>query len=104
MWQFIWQLAGLLVGGLITLVVSWYFYKRAGDELRAEADKIRRLNDFICTGLEQAGLAKFRRNKDGEISAMYIELKTAGPFKIHGTATLTADKKAEDSETPRNAG
>lgn len=100
--QFIGTITGVIIGGLITWVVAWLYYKKAGDELKIEADRIRRLSTFICDALEQAGLTAFKRNKDGEIAAQYVELRATGRIKLGGTGTLTVDKRAEDSETPRD--
>ncbi len=102
MWEFIWGFVALIIGALVTWLCSRYYYKRAGDELRIEADRIRRLSTFICDALEQAGLTAFKRNKEGEIAAQYVELRATGRIKLGGTGTLTVDKRAEDSETPRD--
>jgi hypothetical protein len=100
MLQFIGTIVGVIVGGLITWLVSRYFYKRAGDELRIEADRIRKLSNLICRALEQAELAEFKSDKDGGISSLYVNLKAVGGGKSGGSATLTVDKKADDSKTP----
>jgi hypothetical protein len=34
---------GTLVGGLITWIVAYWYFKRSGDELRAEAKELRKL-------------------------------------------------------------
>jgi hypothetical protein len=36
-------LVGIVVGGLITWLVSYRYYKKAGDELRHEAESLRKL-------------------------------------------------------------
>jgi hypothetical protein len=37
----------VLVGGLITWVASYVYYKKAGDELRSEVDKLRGLAELV---------------------------------------------------------
>ena len=100
MWEFIWSLVGLIIGALITWLCSRYYYKRAGDELRVEADRIRKLSNLIGHALEQRGPVEFKRDDNGEITSIYVKLACTGGGKSGGTATLTVDKKAKDSETP----
>ena len=46
---------GVLIGALITWLLAWYYYKRAGDELRVEADKLQHTNEMILRWLEVDG-------------------------------------------------
>ena len=32
---------GIVLGGLITFLASWFFYRRASEDLRQEADELR---------------------------------------------------------------
>ena len=45
----------LLIGAGITWIVSWHYYKRAGDELKIEADKLQHVNEMILRWLEVDG-------------------------------------------------
>ncbi len=36
---------GVLIGGLITWGVAWLYYKRAGDQLIAESNKLKQATD-----------------------------------------------------------
>lgn len=99
MWQFIGTIAGVVIGGLITWLVAWLYYKKAGDELKTETGRIRKLNNLICRGLEQAKLAEFGRDKDGEISGIYVNLKVSGGGKSGESATTAVDRKPEAPET-----
>ena len=38
---FIYSVAGIIIGGLITFFVSRHYYQRASEELRSEAEKLR---------------------------------------------------------------
>jgi hypothetical protein len=94
-------LVGVLLGGLITWWFARGYYKKAGEELKIEAGKIRKLAKLICRGLEEAGLAEFSRDKDGEPSGIYINLKASGVRSKSGVrGTLTVDRKSEAPETP----
>ena len=99
MWQFllqhmgqlVGQLIGVFIGGLVTFVVSWLFYKKAGNELREEAAAIRKVNHLLCLALERAGMAEFKRNDKGEMTGLYVPLK--GTFRVGSqmTGKLTTD-------------
>jgi hypothetical protein len=56
----------VVVGGIIAWVCAWYYYKRAGDELRDESVRLRRKIDDVLIGLERAGLVHLKRGVDGE--------------------------------------
>lgn len=45
----------VLIGAAITWLVSWYYYKRAGDELKIEAERLQRTNEMILRWLEVDG-------------------------------------------------
>ena len=64
---------GILVGGAITALFSWYFYKRAGDELREEAAKLRHSTDLITRGLQDLGVEYIRDEESGEFKALVVK-------------------------------
>lgn len=45
----------VLIGAGVTWLVSRHYYKRAGDELKNEADKLRHVNEMILRWLEVDG-------------------------------------------------
>ena len=92
MWEFMLQFVAVLAGAFVTWLCSRYYYKRAGDELRTEADRIRKLSNLIGSALEQRGPVEFKRDDKDEITAIYVPLKATGGGKSGGTATLTVDK------------
>lgn len=44
---FVSVLTGAAVGAAITWYFAWLYYRKAGDELKAEAEKLRRATDLI---------------------------------------------------------
>lgn len=68
-------LFGVLIGGLITWAVSYYYYVRAGNELRDEATKIRRLLALQLEVDEEQGLAEFVKDEHGEPKGRARHLK-----------------------------
>jgi len=70
----------MAIGALITWWVSKYYYEKAGKELESEASELKNLNTLILRAMENAGLAKFNRDKNGDIKGMVINLSA----KIEG--------------------
>jgi hypothetical protein len=80
--QVIEQAMGVLLGGIITWLVSRYYYKRAANELCQEAAKlreetieIRRLTNIILRGLHNAGICEVKW-QDGNPVGLVIKLRT----------------------------
>jgi hypothetical protein len=71
----------VILGGIITWFLAWYYYKRAGEELRHEAEKLRKLNSMILIALEKQGWVKLNRDKDGNITGFLFEY--AGNIPLH---------------------
>jgi hypothetical protein len=46
-------LFGVLIGAAVSYFVSWYFYQEAADELKDEAEELRRHTTLIMRGLEE---------------------------------------------------
>jgi hypothetical protein len=44
-----------LAGAIVTWLVGWRYYKRAGDELKAEAAHLQRTSELILRWLELRG-------------------------------------------------
>jgi hypothetical protein len=63
-------LGGVLFGGLIT----WFYYKRSGNELATEAARLRRLSTIILNVMEDAGFVRLNRKESGEIQGRVIPL------------------------------
>lgn len=89
-------IANILVGALITWFLARYYFKKAGNELKEEADKLRKLNILMLRALEEAGLAKFNRNENNEIIGLVINLSAVGTMGDI-TGNLTAKKIEKDS-------
>jgi hypothetical protein len=56
-----------LIGMAGTWFFAWFYYKRAGDELRDEAKELKRLNEMVLRGLEEANFVTLRCNGNGTI-------------------------------------
>jgi hypothetical protein len=70
---FLYAVAGIVVGGFISFLLSRYYYQRAGEELRAESRELRRLTSLILHGLEEARLIDLSYDEEtGEIRDLIL--------------------------------
>jgi hypothetical protein len=84
-----------LVGGVVTWLVAWYYYKRAGDELLAESKKLKLASDLILYKLQYPDTpTQLRRNDSGEVVGLIVEMSAhaAGSSTVAGSTT---SKKTE---------
>ncbi len=88
---FIYAIAGIVVGGVITFLVSRYYYQRASEELRAEAERLRqeseRLHDITLRMLQTisgGGQVEVNRDEEGR------------PTGVHHRITITDQIGLED--------
>ena len=88
-------LASILSGAAITWLVSWWYYRRAGNELRAEAAEPRRLTTLILRALEDGGIAKLNRDDAGKIVGLVLQLRAAGVAASSGSAVLSVKRSSE---------
>lgn len=65
--------AGVLLGGAITLVVSWVSYVKAARELRTETERLRRQNDAIFGAVLNPNAKKTATYQDGVLSGVIVE-------------------------------
>ena len=56
---------GIVVGGLITFVASWLFYRRASEDLRQEAALLRHYTDALAGLIEKATGKEMPRDEKG---------------------------------------
>jgi phosphatidylglycerophosphate synthase len=67
----------VLIGAAVTAFFSWFYYQRASEELRTEAERLRRHTTLIMRGLEEAGLVEYNQDEQGEITGIVIKLSGA---------------------------
>jgi hypothetical protein len=109
--DFLLALVGILIGGAITAFVSRYYYQRASQDLREEADKLVRKTedvrlyvDALISYLEAAGQAKVTR--DAEDRPIKVQFLRGGgiasaPSVGGGTITQTQPEEPEESGPPQ---
>lgn len=93
-------LESMLVGALITWVVAWWYYKRAGDELRQEAKDLKNATNTILA---------FLANRDAEVGVIQDSKgnPTSGAVGVKGeargtsTSSATGKSKASAESAPK---
>ena len=73
----------VLLGGAITGVFSWYYYQRASEELRREAERIRHYLHMALRVLQaQSGGHKFTIRYDEQGEPVWVDYHTATSDQI----------------------
>lgn len=95
------MLGGILFGGLIT----WFYYKRSGDELAKEAARLRHLSTIMLNAMEDAGLVKLNRAESGEIKGRVVPLSAIfeGGTQMFGELQVTKAEKARVQPIPMSS-
>jgi hypothetical protein len=66
-------LISMTVGAAITWLVAWFYYKRAGDELREEAKALRSATDAILYIQQNPGAkVEVKRDEQGRVLGLIV--------------------------------
>lgn len=84
-------LLGIIVGGYITYRASKEYYEKASKELNEQSQKLLSVNNLILRALEEADLAEYTKDEDGNIIGLVIKLKQS--INASTTASAKATKK-----------
>jgi hypothetical protein len=85
----------VLAGGAISGVISWYYYKRAGDELRDQAANLQHYTSVVLRVLEDAGYHVPRNNPDTREPLDWVEKRLRIVSQVRA-------KQADGGEEPRS--
>lgn len=88
----------LLLGVFGTWFCAWYYYKKAGDELKLEAKKLRETTSLILAFLEnkEHGIT-VKRNEIGEPVGLIVDMSATLKGTSKMTGVLTDASKKIDS-------
>ena len=85
----------VVVGGLITWLVSWVYYKRAGNELRDEAASLRAATNAILYIQQNPGAkVEVQRDGKGDIAGLLVNIEG------HATVSFIARGSLTDANGP----
>ncbi len=78
---------GTAIGGAITWFVSRWYYRRASNELSAEADQIRQLTILMLRGMEAANWVEFNHDEQGKPVGIVFKASGGGTLGLSGELT-----------------
>lgn len=88
-------LISIFVGAVITWMAAWFYYKKAGDDLKAEAALLRKANMAVVYMLEHPD-ADIEVRQDGAGNPIGLNVSTAAHFESGATARgVGADARTE---------
>lgn len=87
--DFIYTLAAVFIGGIITLLVSKYYYKSASKDLKGEVSKLEKLSNMILRVMEDEGWVELNIDKQGNIQGFVRKLSGSSHGKSGANGKLT---------------
>ncbi len=78
-----------ILGALIGWAVSHYYYLKALNDVKADAEERRRVEDLVLRGIESVGNIKYSRDESGKVVGVVIELKGSASASATATGDLT---------------
>ena len=80
---------GTLLGALIGWGISHFYYLKALDDVKADAEERRRVEELVLRGIESVGNIKYSRDESGKVVGVVIELKASAAASATATGDLT---------------
>lgn len=91
-------IAGVIIGAVITWAVAKRYYMKASKDLKKEAEDLRKLNILMIRAMEEAGLAKFNRDSNGNLIGLIFDaslsLSTSSATSV--SAELSGGKQKDN--------
>lgn len=83
-------IVSMIVGALITWAVAWFYYKRAGDELRQESMALRSATDAILYIQQNPGAkVEVRRDEQGRVLGLIVSIQGKASITFSARGTLS---------------
>jgi hypothetical protein len=83
-------LFSLFVGAAITWFFAWYYFKCAGDELKAEAKSLHAATSTIAYLLEHPDAkTEVQRDGQGRVTGIVVNISGTASMSFTSSATLT---------------
>ena len=82
------DLCFLAVGALVTWWASYRYYIKASQRLTTEASELKRFNELILRGLENADIMSLNRDEKGNIIGLNVTVKVHDTIMVHDVAKV----------------
>jgi hypothetical protein len=92
-WSIIEVGVGVVAGGFL----NWLFSLRSSQELRREAERLRRHTNLILRAMQNAGLAEIKWNEHGEPEGLLISLSGVATGRSGSSGDLTVGGDGDPS-------
>jgi len=83
----------LMLGGLITFLVSRYYYKRASEELKRETESLHKNTILILRGLKENGIIDYTEDEYGNPKGLIVKMKLSMGGSVSTSATASKKSK-----------
>jgi hypothetical protein len=85
----------LIIGSIVTWLAAWYYYKRAGDELRAEAKALHMATGAIIYFLEHPGAKiEVQRDNSGRVTGLVVVMSGHASMSFTASGSLGTSTRA----------
>jgi len=83
----------LMLGGLITFLVSRYYYKKASEELKRETESLHNNTILILRGLKENGIIDYTEDEYGNPKGLIVTLKVSMSSSVSTSARASKKSK-----------
>lgn len=87
-------LLGIGVGGGVTAIYAYLFYRKASKDLEEKTRRLQRVLNTIASGLERAGLGTFERDAAGDVIGTVTVTRS---FSTHWNVEANEPNSGSDS-------
>lgn len=87
------NLTTLLIGIIITLICTGIPFYYSTKQLSKEARKLRSLSNLVIRAIEESGIAKFNRDKNGEPIGLIFNMEINESINLSTSIHQNTEKK-----------
>lgn len=94
-WQWLRRASGqrdvvlTIVGALAGWGISHIYYLRAIDDMKADAEERRRVEELVFRGIEAVGNLRYARDGTGKVIGVVVELHSQAAGRVKATGSLS---------------
>ncbi|MCB1977418.1 MAG: hypothetical protein R3E36_07630 [Nitrosomonas sp.] len=85
----------MIAGALIGWAISHFYYVKALNDFKTDAEEKKRVDELIFRGIESIGTIKYTRDASGKVKGVVIELRGAAASNSVATGDLTVGSSGD---------